>query len=61
MVSANSLAAEALGMANQIGSILPGMQADIIALYGNPLNDITAVRRVRFVMKSGVVYKNIAH
>jgi imidazolonepropionase-like amidohydrolase len=61
MVSANSLGAEALGMANQIGSVAPGMQADIIALDGNPLTDITAVRRVVFVMKGGVVYKNIAH
>ena len=60
MVSANSLGAEALGMANQIGSIAPGMQADIIALEGNPLTDITAVRRVVFVMKGGVVYKNVA-
>lgn len=57
MVSANSLAAEALGMANQIGSIAPGLQADIIALEGDPLKDITVVRQVMFVMKGGVVYK----
>ena len=60
MVSANSLGAEALGMLDQIGSIALGLQADIIALNGNPLQDITAVRRVVFVMKSGVVYKNAA-
>jgi imidazolonepropionase-like amidohydrolase len=60
MVSANSLGAEALGMADQIGSIAPGRQADIIALNGDPLTDITAVRRVVFVMKGGVVYKNVA-
>jgi imidazolonepropionase-like amidohydrolase len=60
MVSANSLGAEALGMQDQIGSIAPGLQADIIALDGDPLQDITAVRRVVFVMKSGVVYKNVA-
>jgi imidazolonepropionase-like amidohydrolase len=59
MVSANSLGAEALGMADQIGSIAPGLQADIIALNGDPLNDITAVRRVVFVMKGGIVYKNV--
>jgi imidazolonepropionase-like amidohydrolase len=59
MVSANSLAAEALGMADRIGSIAPGLQADIIALDGDPLQDITAVRRVVFVMKGGVVYKNL--
>ena len=60
MVSANSLAAEAMGMAERIGSIAPGLEADIIALDGDPLRDITAVRRVRFVMKGGVVYKNVA-
>ncbi|HYA96792.1 MAG TPA: amidohydrolase family protein [Methylomirabilota bacterium] len=60
MVSANSLGAEALGMADQIGSITPGLQADIIALDGDPLRDIAAVRRVVFVMKGGVVYKNAA-
>ena len=60
MVSANSLGAEALGMADQIGSIAPGLQADIIALDGDPLKDITAVRRVVFVMKGGIVYKNTA-
>jgi imidazolonepropionase-like amidohydrolase len=58
MVSANSLGAEALGMADRIGSIAPGHEADIIALAGNPLQDITAVRRVVFVMKGGIVYKN---
>ena len=60
MISANSLAAEALGMADRIGSIKPGLEADIIALDGDPLKDITAVRRVVFVMKGGVVYKNVA-
>ena len=60
MISANSLGAEALGMADQIGSIAPGLQADIIALDGDPLKDITAVRRVVFVMKGGIVYKNVA-
>jgi len=60
LVSANSLAAEALRMGDRIGSIAPGYEADIIALDGDPLKDITAVRRVTFVMKGGVVYKNVA-
>lgn len=60
MVSANSLGAEAMGLSDQIGTIAPGMQADIIALDGDPLKDITAVRRVLFVMKGGVIYKNVA-
>src|SRR6185436_7291681 len=60
MVSANSLAAEAIRMSDQIGSIAKGLQADIIALDGDPLKDITAVRRVVFVMKGGVIYRSPA-
>jgi imidazolonepropionase-like amidohydrolase len=60
MISANSLAAEAMRMGDRIGSIAPGYEADIIALDGDPLKDITAVRRVVFVMKGGVVYKHVA-
>lgn len=59
VVSANSVAAEALGMGNKIGSIVPGFEADIIALDGDPVKDITAVRRVVFVMKGGVVFKKV--
>jgi imidazolonepropionase-like amidohydrolase len=59
MVSANSLAAEAMRMGDRIGSIAPGYEADIIALEGDPLKDITAMRRVVFVMKGGIVYKNV--
>jgi imidazolonepropionase-like amidohydrolase len=58
LVSANSLAAEAMQMGDQIGALSPGLEADVIALDGDPLKDITAVRRVVFVMKGGVVYKN---
>ena len=58
LVSANSLAAEAIKMADQIGALAPGLEADIVALDGDPLQDITAVCRVVFVMKGGMVYKN---
>ncbi len=60
LVSANSLAAESRGLGNEIGSIAPGMKADIIAVAGDPLKDITAVRNVVFVMKGGEVIKNLA-
>ncbi len=59
MMSATSIGAAAMEMGDQIGRIAPGLQADIIALDGDPLKDITAVRRVVFVMKGGVVYKNV--
>jgi imidazolonepropionase-like amidohydrolase len=61
LISANSLAAEALKMSDQIGTLAPGLEADIVALDGDPLKDITAARRVVFVMKGGVVYKNAIH
>lgn len=57
LVSAASLAAEAIGMGDQIGSLAPGYNADVIALDGDPLVDPTAVRHVVFVMRGGVVYK----
>ena len=58
LVSANSLAAEALGLGDRIGSLAAGWDADIIALDGDPLKDITAVRRVVFVMKGGTIVVN---
>lgn len=60
IVAATSLNAEALGMQDRIGAIAPGMEADIIAVDGDPLRDITALRRVVFVMRGGKVYKNVA-
>jgi len=58
LISGTSLAAESFGLQDQIGTLAPGMQADVVAVAGNPLEDITAVRRVVFVMKGGRVYKN---
>jgi imidazolonepropionase-like amidohydrolase len=57
IVAATSLNAEALGMGSRIGSIAPGMAADIIATDGDPIADITAVRRVTFVMMGGRIVK----
>jgi imidazolonepropionase-like amidohydrolase len=58
LVTGMSMAAESLGLGNKIGSLAPGMDADIVAVRGNPLEDITAVRRVVFVMKAGRIYRN---
>ncbi len=48
--------ADHLGMAEQIGKLEAGMSADIIAVAGNPLQDITALQKVVFVMKEGSVF-----
>ncbi len=58
LTSGTSLAAESLAMGDRIGAIAEGMEADLVAVAGNPLDDITAVRRVVFVMKHGHIYKN---
>jgi imidazolonepropionase-like amidohydrolase len=58
LMSGTSVAAESLGLGDRIGSIAVGMQADLVAVQGNPLEDITAVRRVAFVMRNGKVYRN---
>lgn len=50
--------AKLLGWAGQIGELKPGYFADVIAVNGNPLEDISAVEHVRFVMKNGVVEKS---
>jgi imidazolonepropionase-like amidohydrolase len=60
IVSATSLSAEALGLEKEIGAVAPGMQADLIAVDGNPLEDVGALQRVVFVMKGGRVYRNVA-
>ena len=60
LISATSLSAESLGLQDKIGSIAPGLDADIIAMDGNPLQDVTAARRVVFVMKGGKVFENLA-
>jgi imidazolonepropionase-like amidohydrolase len=54
---ATSLAAESLGLGSRIGTIAAGFDADLVAIDGDPLEDITAVRRVRFVMKGGTAFR----
>jgi imidazolonepropionase-like amidohydrolase len=51
--SATIRAAELLGKDDELGSIAPGRFADLVAVDGNPLNDITALENVAHVMKGG--------
>ena len=53
-----SINAEAMGWQDQIGSIDKGKYADLVAVSGDPLADITELQRVKFVMKGGKVIKN---
>jgi imidazolonepropionase-like amidohydrolase len=55
--SATSVAAELLGLDGEIGTLAPGKRADVVALAGDPLEDVGAFGRVAFVMKDGVVVK----
>ena len=57
IVGMTSLAAESMGLGKVIGTIAPGYNADLVAVEGDPRVDITALQRVRFVMKDGKVYK----
>jgi imidazolonepropionase-like amidohydrolase len=56
--SATSRAAELLDMSGKLGEISPGAYADIVALTGDPLQDVTQLEKIQFVMKAGKVYKN---
>jgi imidazolonepropionase-like amidohydrolase len=58
--SATSMPANMLGMEGQIGVVAPGAYADIIAVQGDPLKDVSALKNVSFVMKDGNVFKNEA-
>jgi imidazolonepropionase-like amidohydrolase len=56
--SATSAAADLLGRGGELGSIKPGKFADVIAVAGDPLRDVSLLEHVRFVMKDGKVYKH---
>ena len=58
IVSATSTSAEIIGWQDRIGTIEPGKLADIIAVDGDPTSDVTAMRRVKFVMKGGAIHRN---
>ncbi len=60
IISATSLAAQSLRLDKTIGTLAEGYEADLVAVDGDPLTDITAVTRVAFVMKGGHVYKHVS-
>jgi len=57
LLAATAVDAKILGMDREIGKLVPGLKADIVAVQGDPTKDIAAVSRVRFVMKNGVIYR----
>ena len=59
IVAATSISADSLGLGDKVGAIAPGMEADLVAVDGNPLEDITAVRRVVWVMRGGKIVMNV--
>jgi len=59
--SGTVVAAELLGWSDKTGTIEAGKWADLVAVSGDPLKDITELERVKFVMKGGLVYKNVIH
>ena len=58
IVAATSLNAEIMGWQDRVGSLVAGKLADVIAVSGDPLRDISALEHVGFVMKGGVIYRD---
>ena len=57
LIDLTSRGAESMNLQDTIGAIVPGLEADLVAVDGDPLTDISALQRVRFLMKAGKVYK----
>lgn len=57
LLAATAVDARILGLEHEIGQVVPGLKADLIAVAGDPTQDIAVVSRVRFVMKNGVIYR----
>jgi imidazolonepropionase-like amidohydrolase len=57
LLAATAVNARILGLEREIGRVAVGMKADLVAVAGDPTQDIAAAARVRFVMKNGVVYR----
>jgi imidazolonepropionase-like amidohydrolase len=57
LLAATAVDARILGLEREIGRVVPGLKADLVAVAGDPTRDIAVVSRVRFVMKNGVVYR----
>ncbi len=58
IVSATKISARVMGWEDRIGTVEAGKFADIIAVEGDPLNDISILEKVQWVMKGGVVYRD---
>jgi imidazolonepropionase-like amidohydrolase len=58
LMAGTSSGAELLGLQNKVGVLKPGMLADVVAVPGNPVDDIKTTQQVIFVMKEGVIYRN---
>ena len=56
--SGTTVAADLLGWSDKLGTVEAGKWADLVAVSGDPLKDITELERVKFVMKGGTIYKN---
>ena len=56
ITSATSTTAAALGLGDRLGAVAPGYEADLIAVRGDPAQDIAALSKVSFVMRGGVVF-----